>query len=47
MVGMIDLKAQYEPLRAEIDIAVKGVFDTGRFILGPEVEAFEKEIAAL
>lgn len=47
MVGMIDLKAQYEPLRPEIDLAVKGVFDTGRFILGPEVEAFEKEIAAL
>lgn len=47
MVGMIDLKAQYDPLRPEIDAAVKHVFDTGRFILGPEVEAFEKEIAAL
>lgn len=47
MVGMIDLKAQYDPLRPEIDRAVKEVFDTGRFILGPEVEAFEKEIAAL
>jgi dTDP-4-amino-4,6-dideoxygalactose transaminase len=44
---MIDLKAQYAPLRAEIDAAVKGVFDSGRFILGPEVEGFEKEIATL
>jgi dTDP-4-amino-4,6-dideoxygalactose transaminase len=47
MVGMIDLKAQYDPLRPEIDAAVKNVFDTGRFILGPEVEAFENEITAL
>jgi dTDP-4-amino-4,6-dideoxygalactose transaminase len=47
MVGMIDLKAQYDPLRPEIDAAVKNIFDTGRFILGPEVEAFEKEIATL
>jgi UDP-2-acetamido-2-deoxy-ribo-hexuluronate aminotransferase len=47
VVTMIDLEAQYAPLRADIDAAVRRVFDTGRFILGPEVEAFESEIAAM
>lgn len=44
---MIDLAAQYAPIRAEVDRAVAAVFDTGRFILGPEVEAFEQEVAEL
>jgi UDP-2-acetamido-2-deoxy-ribo-hexuluronate aminotransferase len=44
---MIDLAAQYTPLRPEIDTALKSIFDSGRFILGPEVEALEAEIAAL
>ncbi len=46
-VGMIDLMAQYAPLRAEIDAALKTILDTGRFILGPEVEALERELAAM
>lgn len=46
-IGMIDLAAQYAPIRAEVDRAVASVFDSGRFILGPEVEALEHEIAAL
>ena len=35
-----------EPIRAEIDAAVARVLDSGWFILGPEGEAFERELAA-
>jgi dTDP-4-amino-4,6-dideoxygalactose transaminase len=31
--------------RAELDAAIAGVIDRGRYILGPEVEAFEEEFA--
>src|SRR5512140_3282646 len=44
-VHMIDLLAQYAPLRDEVLAAITRIVDTGRFILGPEVEALEKEIA--
>jgi dTDP-4-amino-4,6-dideoxygalactose transaminase len=33
-------------LRSELDAAVRRVLDSGWFILGPEVEAFERELAA-
>jgi dTDP-4-amino-4,6-dideoxygalactose transaminase len=39
------LKAQYEPMRDEVLTAIGRVLDHGRFILGPEVEAFEEEVA--
>jgi dTDP-4-amino-4,6-dideoxygalactose transaminase len=39
------LKAQYEPFRDEIVEAINRVLDRGLFILGPEVEAFEHEVA--
>ncbi|MFC1932403.1 DegT/DnrJ/EryC1/StrS family aminotransferase [Chloroflexota bacterium] len=45
-VPMADLKAQYNSLKREIDEAVRRVIESGRFILGPEVETFEKETAA-
>ena len=32
--------------RAELDAAIARVLDSGRYILGPEVEAFEREFAA-
>ena len=35
------------PLRDELRAAIDGVLDDGRFILGPEVEAFEAEFAAV
>src|ERR1051325_1423571 len=38
--------ADYEELRAEIDAAVAGVLSGGRYILGPETAAFEREFAA-
>jgi dTDP-4-amino-4,6-dideoxygalactose transaminase len=39
----LDLKAQYAPIRDEIVAAVTRVLDSQRFILGPEVEAFEQK----
>lgn len=45
-IPLVDLKAQYESVRDEIDRAIQGVIDSGEFILGSEVEAFEQEIAA-
>jgi dTDP-4-amino-4,6-dideoxygalactose transaminase len=41
-----DFKAHLRPIRAEIDAAVARVLDSGWFILGPEGEAFEEELAA-
>ena len=45
-VPLIDLKAQYAGLRDELRAAVDAVLESQRFILGPEVEALESEIAA-
>ena len=45
-VPLLDLQAQYRPLRDEILAAIARVCDSQRFIGGPEVEAFEREIAA-
>ncbi len=45
-VPLLDLKAQYAPLRDEILAAIARVCDRQRFILGEEVAAFEAEIAA-
>ena len=43
---MLDLVAEHAPYRAELQSAFDRVLDSGRFVLGPEVEAFEHEIAA-
>lgn len=43
----MDIRAQYGPLRAEIDAAIGGVLDSGRFILGPEVSTLESEVSTL
>ena len=40
-----DLRRHYQPIRDEIDAAVSRVLDSGWFILGSEVERFEKEFA--
>lgn len=45
-VPLLDLKAQYRALQSEIDAAVKAVFDSQYFILGPEVVACEQAVAA-
>jgi len=44
-VPLLDLKRQYQAIKPEIDEAVARVIESGRYILGPEVEAFEREVA--
>ncbi|MEI6668547.1 MAG: DegT/DnrJ/EryC1/StrS family aminotransferase [Acidobacteriota bacterium] len=46
-VPMLDLQAQYRPLREQILDTLTRVCDSQRFILGPEVDAFEREAAAM
>ena len=46
MIPFVDLKAQYETIRDEVNAAVLGVLESTQFVLGPEVEAFESEFAA-
>jgi len=41
---LVDLKAQYRSIKPEIDAAIQRVMDSQQFILGPEVENFEKEM---
>ena len=43
---MVDLKAQYNSIKEEIDQAVNRVIQNSQFILGPEVEGFEKAMAS-
>jgi four helix bundle protein len=45
-VPLLDLKAQYAAIRDEIRAAMDRVADAQQFILGPEVEALEREVAA-
>jgi dTDP-4-amino-4,6-dideoxygalactose transaminase len=45
-IPVVDLRAQYLALRHEIDEAVQRVLDSGWYILGQEVTAFEAEFAA-
>jgi dTDP-4-amino-4,6-dideoxygalactose transaminase len=45
-VPFLDLRAAYLELKSEIDAAIARVLDSGWYILGPEVEAFEAEYAA-
>jgi dTDP-4-amino-4,6-dideoxygalactose transaminase len=45
-VPLLDLEAQYRPLRGEILAAITRVCDSQRFILGPEVDALERELEA-
>ena len=45
-VPFVDFKAHVRAMRGEIDAAVARVLDSGWFILGPEGEAFERELAA-
>jgi len=44
-VPLLDLKAQYSAIREEVRAAIDRVADSQHFILGPEVEALEQEIA--
>ncbi|MGC1453463.1 MAG: aminotransferase class I/II-fold pyridoxal phosphate-dependent enzyme, partial [Candidatus Sulfotelmatobacter sp.] len=45
-VPYLDLKAQYQRIKPEIDAAIARVLDSGQFVLGTEVAEFEQEFAA-
>jgi dTDP-4-amino-4,6-dideoxygalactose transaminase len=44
-VPLLDLKAQYTAIKQEVLAATTEVYDSQHFILGPKVEALEKEVA--
>ncbi len=46
MIPLVDVKAQYAPLIPALKDRIAGVIESGRFILGPNVSAFEEEAAA-
>ncbi len=46
-VPLLDVNAQNHPLEAELTEAFLRVFRSGQFIMGPEVEAFERDLEAL
>jgi len=46
MIPFLDLGAAYRELKTEIDAAIHRVLDSGWYILGPEVDAFEADWAA-
>lgn len=45
-VPLFDTRVTYKPLLGELREAIGKVLDSGHFILGPEVEGFEREFAA-
>src|SRR5580698_7555259 len=44
-VPYLDLKAQYQSIKPEIDAAIARVLESCQFVLGPEVTSFEQEFA--
>lgn len=46
MIPILDLKAQYESIKDEIDAAMAGVLESAQFILGPAVRDLEQRVAA-
>jgi len=46
VIPLVDVKAQYAPFIPELRERFAAVLESGRFIFGPEVEAFEAEAAA-
>lgn len=42
----VDLKAQYRTIKSSVDARIHAVLDHGQFILGPEVDVLESELAA-
>jgi dTDP-4-amino-4,6-dideoxygalactose transaminase len=46
IIPMLDIKAQHEPIKEEIKTALKEILDSGRFILGNNVNSLESEISS-
>ncbi len=42
---LLDLTAQYQSIREDLQEAVNRVLESGQYIMGPEVKAFEQEVA--
>jgi dTDP-4-amino-4,6-dideoxygalactose transaminase len=45
MIPFLDLRAQYQSIKNEIEVAISKVLENSQFVLGEEVAAFEKEFA--
>jgi dTDP-4-amino-4,6-dideoxygalactose transaminase len=45
MIPMVDLREQYHRLKQELDANLLQALEETRFILGPNVQAFEREVA--
>ena len=45
MIPFVDLKAQYQTIKEEVNEAIAGVLENCQFVLGEQVEAFEAEFA--
>ena len=45
-ISMVDLQGQYQKIKQEIDNAIHEVIDNATFIKGPDVKAFEAELAS-
>jgi dTDP-4-amino-4,6-dideoxygalactose transaminase len=46
VIPLVDLHAQHQQVAEEVGAAIERVLASGRYVLGPEVEAFEAELAA-
>lgn len=46
MIPFLDLKAQYHQIKPQVDAAIMRVIESGQFVLGPDVTAFEERFAA-
>ena len=46
MIPFVDLQAQYQGIKQEVNTAIQGILDSCQFTLGSEVAAFEQEFAA-
>jgi dTDP-4-amino-4,6-dideoxygalactose transaminase len=46
MIPFLDLKAQYQSIKPEVDAAVMRILESSQFVLGEEVAAFETDFAA-
>ena len=45
-MDFIDLKAQQELIRDNIDLRIKKILDHGKYIMGPEVDELEEKLSS-
>lgn len=46
MIPFIDLKTQYTRIKDDVDARIHAVLDSGQYVMGPAVTAFEEELCA-